>query len=153
MKNQQQKTFILIALAVIVMFLLARPIIFQKNTESAAKPVKQLLEEAYAVDKPLAIIFTYNAECCPGTEDFFMAYEKEVLLTLDKYKGIEPVWLNVGVESKVDQDEIMIIAQEYEVSQVPSMLILDNNRKKIGLIMGEFNAQEAESLLQTVLGS
>lgn len=150
--ENRQKMFILTALSIAVLFLLARPYIFKDNTVAVVKPVKQLLEEAFAVDKPLAVVFTYGAECCPSTEAFYSVYDLEMRLTLAKF-DIESVWLNVGVESKADQEEILALTRRYSVTQVPSLLILDKDRVKVGLIEGELNQEDAENLLRMVVGS
>ena len=150
MENKQKKVF-LVVLGLVVAFLLIRPYLFPETGTVRTMPVAQQLQVAFRSEKPLAIVFSYGAECCPSTEEFYVAYDAELQQTLGKYKDVESVWLNVGAESSADQEAILELAQQYGITQVPSLLILDGDREMVARFEGEFDAVEAEGALSEVV--
>jgi hypothetical protein len=144
--NAQRKvvlTFIILVVAV----LLVRPYL-QKSAAGSNEPVAVILQEAFENSKPLALIFTYDADCCPDTEEFFKDWAQQVSMLLAQYIQINAVWLNVGSESPDDQQAIMKIARDYEVTHIPTLLLLDWEKQKVDLFVGEFDRDEVLTAME-----
>lgn len=151
MSDYQRKAFLLV-LFVAVAFLLFRPYLAKDAAAEPSIPAQEMLEQAFASESPVTVIFSYGAECCPSTEKFFQLYEIRVRALLKSRTEIRSVWLNVGAESQADQDAILSISQRYGVTQVPSLIVLDKDRELVALIQGEPDYNAMEEALDKVLG-
>lgn len=150
--SDNQKKVLLSALFLAVAFLLFRPYFTNDVAAEPGIPVREMLDVAFAMESPVAVVFSYGAECCPSTEQFFQMYEIRVGALLRARSEIKGVWLNVGAESQADQDAILSLAERYGVTQVPSLIILDKDQQLVALLQGEPDYGAMEEELDKVLG-
>jgi hypothetical protein len=88
--NNAQKKVVLVFIILVAAVLIARPYL-QKGAAETNVPASVLLQNAFETGKPLALIFTYNAECCPDTDEFFTMWEQQVNELLAQNKQIHAV--------------------------------------------------------------
>ncbi len=149
--NNTQKKVVLIFIFLVVAVLLARPYL-QKGAAETNVLAAVMLQEAFEAGKPIALVFTYDADCCPDTEDFFIDWAQKVNELLVQYSQVHAVWLNVGSESSDDQKVIMQVARDYEVTHIPSLLLLDREKQKVDLFVGEFDRDKALVAMERFVG-
>ncbi len=107
-----------------------------------------MVSEALDKGKIVVVAFSYDAECCPGTEEFFEAYKESVFNVLNQYQEeARLVWLNVGTPQKQDQEEMMDLAGQYGVEYLPSLLILNSVGETIEIIIGPLDEQQLREAL------
>jgi hypothetical protein len=122
------------------------------NDESEPGPTglspTAMVDQALGKGRNVVVAFSYDAECCPGTEEFFKAYKESVFNVLNQFQeDAQLVWLNVGTPQKQDQEEMTALAGQYGVEYLPSLLILNSVGETIDIIVGPLNEQQLREAL------
>lgn len=99
-------------------------------------------------DIPSIIIFSYDADCCASTREFFDKYNTQVLnLTKEYREKFNVLFINTGLLDKEDEGLLVNIAQTNNVSQLPSIALLDKEGKSYKVIEGIFDENEVKKIL------
>jgi len=118
------------------------------NSEDQDKSLKGIYERFLNSGKPSILIFSYDADCCPGTEAFFEEYNAKAMNLVESYSGIfNAVFINIGILDKTNMNTVTELAVKYEVLNLPSILILDVSGQSHVVIDGKFNEDEVKKIL------
>ena len=118
------------------------------TSEGQGNSLKKIYEHFIKSGKPSILIFSYDADCCPGTEAFFEEYNAKAMNLLESYSGIfNAVFINIGILDKTNMNTVTELAVKYEVLNMPSLLILDVSGQSHVVIDGEFNEDEVKKIL------
>mgnify|MGYP001205251358 FL=1 len=131
-----------------------------KGKDSEDEPVstpetpRAALDQALTGDRVVILVFSYDSQCCPSTEPFFSAYKKSVYESAGAFgEDVQLVWVNTGVESPEEQQEIQEIAREYEVTYIPTLLVIDKNKQVVESLVGPFDAALFEEIVRREVGT
>ncbi|PKM51900.1 MAG: hypothetical protein CVV02_04625 [Firmicutes bacterium HGW-Firmicutes-7] len=119
--------------------------------------IKLSLEEQYKYinDQPMPtmIVFSYDADCCESTKKFFDEYNlKARQLMLEYEDQLEVLFINTGLIASEEENEMLMkIANDYEVSTLPSILIRNGKGEKVKVIEGPFDFEEVKNVLNEVV--
>lgn len=120
----------------------------EPGPENAAGSPLRMVREALDIGKIVVVAFSYDAECCPGTQEFFETYKESVLNILNQHREeAQLIWLNVGTTDKQEQEEMMALAGQYGVEYLPSLLILNPEGETIEIIVGPLDDQHLIDIL------
>lgn len=71
---------------------------------------------------------------------------------MEKYKDqMEGLFINAGTQNKAEMKEIMEIASVNNVTDLPSVLLLNNKGAPVKVIAGMFDNVEMEKAIQEVI--
>ena len=155
MKLRGSKKWFLVLIIIAAAGIILYPQLFgNRNTVNEPGPGNRafspslMVSEALDKGKIVVVAFSYDAECCPGTEEFFIAYKESVLNVLNQYREeAQLVWLNVGTPQKQDQEEMMVLAGQYGVEYLPSLLILNSAGETIDILAGPVEEEQLNEAL------
>ena len=126
-----------------------------KDKDSEDDPVstpetpRAALDQALTGDRVVILVFSFDSECCPSTEPFFSAYKKSVYESAGTFgEDVQLVWVNTGVESPEEQQEIQEMAREYGVTHIPALLVIDKNKQVVESLVGPFDAALFEEIVR-----
>ena len=86
MKNSKTRLVILILIVAAVAGIIIYPNVVNKIEQDPQEfSPAALLEEVMSHRQTTVLVFSYDAECCPGTQEFFAAYKEDV------YHAMEPL--------------------------------------------------------------
>lgn len=150
MKNSKTRLVILILIVAAVAGIIIYPNVVNKVEQDPQElSPAALLEEVMSHRQTTVLVFSYDAECCPGTQEFFAAYKEDVCHAMEPFSDkVQFVWINAGVENKAWQDEIAAIARQYSVTHLPSLLVINTAGETIELIVGSFDENQLHLILE-----
>ncbi len=151
MKNSKIKLLILIVIVAAAAGMIIYPnLVKRADGEIPELSPAVLLEQALSHKQPTVVAFSYDAECCPGNEEFFAAYKEDVYRAVEPFsEKVQLVWINAGVESKLWQDEITTIARQYSITHLPSLLVLSDTGEEIEVFVGLIEDEQLHLILES----
>jgi hypothetical protein len=143
---------IIIGVLVLVLGLFVAKGVFKPDSKDASGGKNLELKTAYekikSSKKPSIIIFSYDADCCPSTKQFFDEYNKRARQLMKDYeKQFETLFINTGILEEKDQQILIDIAKENGVSTLPSILLRDSTGKPFKVIEGPFDDAEVRKVM------
>ena len=145
----------IVFMAIIVVF--AVKIINIRGDEGEKRDASMSLQEQYTLisksSKPSIIVFSYDGECCESTKKFFDEYNNKAKQVMKDYESkYETLFINTeSIKEKNDSNVLNEIVEEYGVSKVPSLLIRDNENRKVRIFEGVFDHKEVRKVLDEVI--
>nr|WP_281246352.1 thioredoxin family protein [Desulfoscipio geothermicus] len=110
------------------------------------------MDNSFATGKPVAVILTYDADCCPDTKKFFDEHRATTQEIEKKYgEKVSFAWIDIAIYDQLEHDKLMEVAEELNVNSVPAVVLLDNNRKVIKSWIGELNQEEVSQAIEQVV--
>lgn len=149
-----------IGMGVLVVFaaiILAKELVVEKAAKentAAADPftIKENLDKAIALGKPVILAFSFEADCCPGTKKFFDDYNLQIKQLFSEYEGrVTGFFINTGNLKEETRDLLMEVAKRYQVQQIPSLIILDGAGEKHYQVEGPFQLDHIREKLGQVI--
>jgi len=120
--------------------------------DTGAVTLTQLLDSSFATGKPVAVVLTYDADCCPDTKEFFDEHRTTTQEIEKKYREeVSFAWIDIAIYDQLEHDKLMEVAEELNVNSVPALVLLDNNRKVIKSWIGELNQEEVSQAIEQVV--
>lgn len=122
----------------------------QKPDEKAgpATGLANMVNAALGKNEPAVLVFTYNADCCPSTKEFFDKHRAAVKKLEQNYaSGANFVWIDVALYDRVDRDALMEVANKYGVTAIPAVVLIDAKGKPLPVMMGELDEKAASDKL------
>lgn len=102
--------------------------------------------------KPSMLVFSYDADCCPGTKAFFESYNTSAKKLMEEYKAkFNVLFINIGILDKTNMETAIEIATQNEVLNLPSILLLDSSGKSHKVVEGVFDEAEVKKILGGML--
>lgn len=154
--NKRNLTIVsIVFLAVIVLF--SVKILTGKGSEQRKDISSFSLEEQYkrlsSSSKPSIIVFSYDADCCETTKKFFNDYNTKAKQLMKDYESkFETLFINTGIITDDKENEVLMkIANDNDVSVLPSILILDAKDKKVKVFEGTLDDKEVRKVLDEVV--
>lgn len=143
---------IIIGVLVLVLGLFVAKGVFKPDSKDALGGKNLELKTAYekikSSKKPSIIIFSYDADCCPGTKQFFDEYNNKARQLMKDYeKQFETLFINTGILEEKEQQVLIDIAKENGVSRLPSILLKDSTGKPFRVIEGPFEDAEIRKII------
>ncbi|NSW93018.1 MAG: hypothetical protein HPY74_20655 [Firmicutes bacterium] len=142
---------ILVGIAVLLVIVVFAKGIFKgdpKQISDSNADLKTQYEYIKSCNKPSIIVFSYDADCCPGTKQFFDEYNSKVKKLIKDYEGkFEGLFINIGVLTTDDQKLLEEIAKDNGASILPSFVIRDANGKPQKLVEGPFDEKEVRKFM------
>ncbi|MBM7855858.1 thiol-disulfide isomerase/thioredoxin [Desulfohalotomaculum tongense] len=141
---------------------LARPLVsgeqngdLAASSSSSANPVPardtldSLLTGVLNGKKPAVLVFTYDADCCPSTREFFDQHKQAVQTLERKYKNyINFVWIDIAFYQETEREALMKLAQKYAIASIPAVVLIGKDGKAVPPIVGELDPAELDKQLQ-----
>ncbi|MEW6172275.1 MAG: thioredoxin fold domain-containing protein [Bacillota bacterium] len=110
--------------------------------------VADLLAPALKQKRPVALVLTYDAECCETTRDFFARHRAGVKRIQQRYSDkVSFVWLDIAVYDQSDRSGLNKLGRDYGVTSVPALLLLDGAGKLAAKFEGELDEQAVRDAL------
>lgn len=150
MKNSKTKLVLLIVIVAAAAGMIIYPNVVKRVDQAPPElSPAAMIEQALAHRQTTVLVISYDAECCPGTQEFFAAYKEDVYRAMKPFSDkVQFVWINAGVENKAWQDEIMVIARRYSVTHLPSLLVINSAGEAVELIVGPFEDNQLHLILE-----
>ena len=102
--------------------------------------------------KPSMLVFSYDADCCPGTKAFFEEYNAAAKKLMEEYKSkFNVLFINIGILDKANMETAVEIATQNEFLNLPSILLLDSTGKSYKVIEGQFDEAEVKKILDGMI--
>ena len=99
--------------------------------------------------KPTMIVFSYDADCCPATKEFFDDYNKRIKMIAQEYKDdLNFIFINTGIIDENEKKKILKIANQYGVEYLPSIVLLSSQGELFKIIANNFDEQELYSMIK-----
>ncbi len=122
------------------------------NSKEQDNSLKGIYNRFIASGKPSILIFSYDADCCPGTKAFFDSYNASAKKVMEEYKAkFNVLFINIGILDKTNMETAFEIAKQNGVLNLPSILILDSSGKTYKVIEGVYDEAEIRSILDGML--
>lgn len=116
---------------------------------SAGSGLTDTVSGAVGKGRPVVLVFTYNADCCPGTKEFFEKHSAAVKRLEKKYSaGVGFIWIDVAHYSEVDEKGLISTAKKYGVSGIPFVVLIDAKGNPISVFPGELNEKSVDARLE-----
>lgn len=156
---KSNKVFLLIVV-VLVLVVFSSKSLLQPNKNENDVVVKNVYSNAIMTDynnlknsgKPSVAVITYDADCCPGTKQFFVEYKETVELILLGYGNeISSMFINYGDVPVGEAENLQSIIQENGVLVIPAILILDKQGDVVHLVEGPFLEDDVKRMIDEVL--
>lgn len=116
---------------------------------SAGSGLADKVSGAVGKGRPVVLVFTYNADCCASTKEFFEKHSAAVKRFEKKYSaGVGFIWIDVAQYSEVDEEGLISTAKKYGVSGIPSVVLIDAKGNPNSVIPGELNEKSVDAKLE-----
>lgn len=116
--------------------------------------LSDLVNAALAPKKPVALVFTYNADCCPTTKEYFDKHRSSVKNLEKKYaQSVNFVWIDIAYYDEHDREGLNSIARKYGVTAVPALVLIDSRGNSQPVIMGEIDEKSVAGKLAGMVKS
>ncbi len=107
-----------------------------KSEENSGLPVK-------------ALVFTYNANCCESTRQFFEQHRKSIQELENKYgRLVKFTWYDVAVEDKEKQKKLLEAAKKAGIKNIPAFVVLDQNGNVLLKQIGQLEINEVKKVFE-----
>lgn len=108
-----------------------------------------MVNEALVKGRPAVLVFTYNADCCPSTKEFFEKHRAVVKSLEQKYSPkANFVWIDVALYGETDKEGLLGIAKKYGVTAIPAVVLIDSKGNPNSVIPGELNEKSIDAKLE-----
>ena len=122
------------------------------SSEEKDNSLKGIYERFIESGKPSILVFSYDADCCATTKEFFDNYNGMAKKILEDYNGkFNTLFINTGILDKNNMNTVIEIATQNEILNLPSILILDSSGKPYKVIEGVFDEAEVKQILDGML--
>ncbi len=96
-----------------------------------------------------ALVFTYNADCCESTRQFFEQHRNSVKDFENKYGNhVQFTWYDVAVKSEEYQNEVMAAAKRVGIKNIPAFVVMDVNGTVLTRQIGQINMDETNKIFE-----
>jgi thiol-disulfide isomerase/thioredoxin len=96
-----------------------------------------------------ALVFTYNANCCESTRQFFEQHRKAVQELENKYgRLVKFTWYDVAVEDKEEQKKLLEAAKKAGIKNIPAFVVLDQNGNVLLKQIGQLEINEVKKVFE-----
>ncbi|MDI6709087.1 MAG: hypothetical protein QMC81_11370 [Thermoanaerobacterales bacterium] len=114
--------------------------------------VADLVEPALQSGRPVALVLTYQADCCESTRRFF-AEHRAAVESLERAYGqkISFVWVDVALYNETDRRGLQKLARDFQVTAIPALVIVDGAGGTVGKFEGQLDETEARGLLDRLV--
>jgi len=153
-----KKNVLVLLLAVLLVggVALAKPMLSGEPSGELAAPAQDnldnLLAGALSGQKPAVLVFTYDADCCPATREFFDHHKLAVQKLEQKHKNyINFAWIDVAFYQETEREALIKLAQQYAVASIPAVVLVGKDGKTVSPIMGEVDPTELDKQLQSLV--
>lgn len=114
--------------------------------------LKGIYERFLESGKPSILVFSYDADCCASTKEFFDNYNGMAKKIIEEYNGqFNTLFINTGILDKNNMNTVIEIATQHEILNLPSILILDKAGKPYKVVEGLFDEAEVKKILDRML--
>lgn len=95
------------------------------------------------------LVFTYNADCCEATRQFFDLHRDSVQVLEKKYGNVvEFKWYDVANRDEVYQKELLEAAKKAEVTNIPAFVVLDHSGNVLSKQIGQLKEDEVNKVFE-----
>lgn len=95
------------------------------------------------------LVFTYDADCCSSTKEYFEKHRTAVKSLEQKYSAeVNFVWIDVARYGEAEKDSLVSIAKKYGVSAIPALVLIDAKGKPLPAVFGEINEKTIAGKLE-----
>jgi len=150
----KKRNIIIISIVFILLITIFTVKIFKQkeNKPISSTDLKTQYNYIKTSSKPSLIIFSYDADCCESTKKFFDEYNSSAKQLMKDYEGkFISLFINIGTLNDNEEEILLNIEKENDVSQIPSLLIRDSSGKPIEVIEGPFDSDEVRKILNEVI--
>lgn len=96
-----------------------------------------------------ALVFTYNADCCESTRQFFDQHRNSVKELENKYGNrVQFTWYDVAVKDEVYQKEVLEAANKAGVQNIPAFVVLDAKGNVLTRQIGQLKMDEVSKVFE-----
>lgn len=121
-------------------------------SEEEGNTLEDIYQRFLESGRPSILVFSYDADCCPGTKAFFEEYNDAVMKLMKSYTGdFDALFINIGILGEKNMDTAVEIASQNNVLNIPSILILDRFGNGFKVIEGPFDKVEVKKILDGML--
>lgn len=120
----------------------------------AGTDLTKMVNSALGQGKPAVLVFTYNADCCPDTKEFFDKHRAAVKNIEREFSArANFVWIDVAIYNVVDGEGLNNLAKKYGVTAIPALVLVGADGKLLPVILGELDEKSvADKLAGLVKG-
>ncbi len=116
---------------------------------SAGSGLPDTVGSAVGEGRPVVLVFTYNADCCPSTKEFFEKHRAVVKRLEQKFSPkANFVWIDVAFYGETDNEGLLGITKKYGVTAIPAVVLIDAKGNPNSVIPGELNEKSVDAKLE-----
>ena len=94
-------------------------------------------------------MFTYNADCCETTRQFFDQHRNSVKELENKYGNrVQFTWYDVAVKDDTYQKEMLEVAKKVGVQNIPAFVVLDGSSNVLTRQIGQLKTDEVNKIFE-----
>lgn len=121
----------------------------QKKPVENKSSLVDLVNGSLTPRKPAVLVFTYNADCCPSTKEYFEKHKAVVRNIEQKYSTkANFVWIDIAYYEEKDKEGLMSVAKKYDVSAIPALVLIDSKGIPQPVILGEIDEKQVEAKME-----
>lgn len=121
----------------------------QKKSAENKNSLVDLVNGALAKGKSAVLVFTYNADCCPGTKEYFEKHKAVVRNIEQKYSAkANFVWIDIAYYEEKDKEGLMSVAKKYDVRAIPALVLIDSKGNPQPVILGEIDEKQVGAKME-----
>lgn len=110
------------------------------------------LVEAYPklkeAEKPAMIVFSYYTECCLASMTYYGVYNYYAKIIIEDYKNqVASIFIDYKALDSENRAVAMEIAQAYEITKLPTIVLLDGQGQLIEKFVGDLQEERVRSKL------
>ncbi len=122
------------------------------SPSSAQENLDNLVAGALNGKKPAMLVFTYEADCCPSTREYFNQHKLTVQELESKYKHyVNFAWIDVAFYQETERRALMKLAKKYSVASIPAVILIGKDGQASSPIIGEIDSDEMDKQLQRLV--
>ncbi len=111
--------------------------------------LSDIVNAAIGKGKSAVLVFTYDADCCPSTKEYFEKHRTAVKGLEQKYSAkVNFVWIDVARYGETEKDSLVSIAKKYGVSAIPALVLIDAKGEPLPAVLGEINEKTIAGKLE-----
>lgn len=114
----------------------------------------ELISKNINEEKPAVLVFTYEADCCPSTREYFDRHKQTVQELESKYKNyVNFTWIDIAFYQETEREALMELANKYSVTSIPALVLVGKDGQADAPIVGEIDASGVDKQLQSLVSS
>jgi len=154
MKNNKAVLIIVIVLVLVV--IASKSLLQPKSNEVVQYRYSSEISKDYNnlknYGKPGVAAITYDADCCPGTKQFFEEYNETVEQIFESYGSkISTVFINFGDIPENEVNNFNAIVKEHGITVIPAILVFDAKGEFVHLVEGPIVEDDLKKMIDEVL--